>query len=63
MKKILFVAFLLSVVSCGGNKPEDPLLLPPNFDEMPDPNKSEEKTKEQEQENVDRLKELLLKSD
>jgi hypothetical protein len=48
--------------SCAGKK-DDPLIVPPNFSEMPDPNNPEKPTVASEEANVARLKELLLKSD
>jgi uncharacterized lipoprotein YajG len=56
-------AFLFS---CSKTK-ESPLILPPNFAEMPDLNNleknSSENIKEKQQQDVEKLKELLLKSD
>jgi len=57
---ILFLAFF--VFSCA-SKQDDPLIIPPNFAEMPDPNNPEKTKVENKEENVERLKELLLKSD
>lgn len=64
MKKFLSVLILaLLTFSCSSKKSDDPLIIPPNFAEMPDQNKPEQPTPEQKEENVARLKELLLKSD
>ncbi len=57
---ILITAFF--AFSCA-KKNDDPLILPPNFAEMPDPNKPEQPVPQQEDEAVARLKDLLLKSD
>lgn len=57
---ILNLVFL--ACSCASKK-DDPLIVPPNFAEMPDPNNPEKPTAESKEENVARLKELLLKSD
>jgi predicted small lipoprotein YifL len=63
MKKILFLTLALFVFSCSKGK-DDPLILPPNFADAPDPNKPEEQPSEkQREENVAKLKELLLKSE
>ncbi len=64
MKKILSLIFILAVFSCS-SKPEDPLILPPHFAQMPDLNNPETPPTELEiqEENVENLKELLLKSD
>lgn len=63
MKKILSIIFIFTLFSCSSKK-EDPLIIPPNFSEIPDPNNPEklpiEPTNE---EDVGRLKELLLKSE
>lgn len=66
MKKFFYLALVILAVSCASKKSEDPLILPPNFAEMPDltkPEKPTNPTPEQQEENVARLKELLLKSD
>jgi hypothetical protein len=66
MKKFFYLALVILAVSCASKKSEDPLILPPNFAEMPDltkPEKPANPTPEQQEENVARLKELLLKSD
>ncbi|MDX2083485.1 MAG: hypothetical protein SFV53_05830 [Rickettsiales bacterium] len=63
MKKIIILTLTLLLSSCFSSKPEDPLILPPNFDEMPDLNNPEKPTPQQQNENVNQLKELLLKSD
>ena len=57
---ILFLVF--GGFSCAKDK-DDPLIMPPNFAEMPDPNNPEKPTAEQSEESVARLKELLLQSD
>ncbi len=57
---ILSAAFLLA--SCS-KKIDDPLIVPPNFAEIPDPNNPEKPTAQQKDESVERLKDLLLKSD
>lgn len=61
-KKIVILFLVLSVFSCAKTK-DDPLILPPDFAEMPDPNNPEKPIAEQSEENVARLKELLLQSD
>ncbi len=62
IKIFLTLIAILCVFSCA-KKQDDPLILPPNFAEMPDLNNPEKPTAEQSEENVERLKELLLKSD
>jgi hypothetical protein len=66
MKKLTLLALIFLAFSCSSKKPEDPLILPPNFAEMPDvknPESPEKPTAEQQEENVAKLKELLLKSE
>ncbi len=63
MKKFIALTLVLFVFSCAKNKEENPILLPPNFAEMPDVNNPEKPTPAEKDENVTRLKELLLKSD
>ncbi len=63
MKKLLSIILLLTLFSCSSKK-DDPLIIPPNFTEMPDPNNPEKTPVEfSGQEDVTRLKELLLKSE
>ena len=63
MKKILSLILLFAVFSCSSKK-DDPLIIPPNFAEMPDLNNPEKPPLEPtNQEDVSRLKELLLKSE
>lgn len=60
-KKILILFLVFGGFSCAKDK-DDPLIMPPNFAEMPDPNNPEKPTTEQSEESVARLKELLLQS-
>lgn len=62
MKKFLYLAFLLIAFACSSKKDEDPLILPPNFAEMPDLENPEKPSVEKKDEDVARLKDLLLKS-
>ncbi len=63
MKKFLSLIFLIIIFSCSSKK-DDPLIIPPNFTEMPDINNPEKPPIEaSEQEDVEKLKELLLKSE
>jgi hypothetical protein len=66
--KLLFHIFiLLFTFSCKNSKKDDPLIVPPNFCEMPDLKNPENINKKNElkdnQQDVERLKELLLQSD
>jgi hypothetical protein len=63
MKKILSIILFFTLFSCSSKK-DDPLVIPPNFSEMPDLNNPEKPPLEPtNQEDVSRLKELLLKSE
>lgn len=63
MKKVFALALALLLFSCFSKKVDDPLIVPPNFAEMPDINNPEKPAIEDRDESVARLKELLLKSD
>ncbi len=63
MKKIFLLTFVLLLSSCLSKKVDDPLIVPPNFADMPDVNNPEKPSEEQRDESVARLKDLLLKSD
>ena len=63
MKKVFCFLILFLAFSCASKKEVNPLVIPPNFAEMPDVNNPEKPTAQQKEENVSRLKELLLKSD
>lgn len=63
MKKIIFLSLILASFSCSSNKKDDPLIVPPAFNEVPDPNSPEKPNPQTQDQNVQRLKELLLKSD
>jgi hypothetical protein len=62
VKKILILFLFFTAFSCT-KRVDDPLIIPPNFNEMPDPTKPEQPPAQQAEEDVERLKELLLKSD
>ncbi len=63
MKKIILFIGVFLLFSCANNKQDDPLIIPPNFAEMPDPNNPEKVKEEQSDADIERLKELLLKSE
>jgi hypothetical protein len=62
MKKILSLILFCGLFSCSSTK-DDPLIIPPNFAEMPNPEAPEQKIEKNNEENIARLKELLLKSE
>ncbi len=61
--KIFTVILALFAISCSKKLSDNPLIIPPNFNAMPDPNNPEQITPEQKSADVTKLKELLLKSD
>jgi hypothetical protein len=63
MLKIILTIFLLFGLFSCAKTVDDPLIIPPHYSEMPDPNNPEQPPAEQKEENVERLKELLLQSD
>lgn len=63
MKKIFFILALL-ISSCTTSKgPEDPLILPPNYAEIPDPKNPEKIEDKNDPQDIEKLKDLLLKSE
>ncbi len=61
MKKLILILGLI-VMSCSSNHKDDPLIVPPDFNEVPDLN-NPEKTDDQQGADVEKLKDLLLKSE
>lgn len=62
MKKLILLITISLLCSCA-NKKDDPLIVPPNFAEMPDLNNIEKPDVTQQSVDVEKLKELLLKSE
>jgi len=62
MYKIILFLSLFILFSCV-NKKDDPLIIPPNFAEMPDPKNPEKPSEQQSDADIERLKDLLLKSE
>jgi hypothetical protein len=63
MKNILLIFTILIIGFSCNKKPEDPLILPPNFTEEPDLNNLEKNKKTTNKEDISKLKDLLLKSE
>lgn len=63
MKKFFVIIIFFTIVSCSHKLDRNPLVIPPNFAEIPDKNNPEQIPADKKQEDVARLKELLLKSD
>ena len=58
---VLTALFLLT--SCSSKTPDDPLIVPPYYTEMPDLTNPEKPNEQQKDADIARLKELLLKSE
>ena len=63
MNKFCYLLLVLFLSYCSSKTKEDPIILPPNFSEMPDLNNPEQIVPGQRDENIIRLKELLLQSE
>jgi hypothetical protein len=62
MRNILILTVVFGIFSCS-SKEDPPLIIPPNFAEMPDLKNPEKPVVKSNEENIARLKELLLKSE
>jgi hypothetical protein len=51
------------MVFCCDKTPEDPLIIPPKFNEHPDVNNPQNDKKTKSQEDISKLKDPLLKSE
>lgn len=70
MKKLLLIIFLFILLaihflasSCTQKMPDEPLIIPPNFADMPDPTNPEKPSEQHKDADIDKLKDLLLKSE
>ncbi len=63
MKKAILLLTIFLITSCSNKTPDDPLIVPPNFSEMPDPNNPEKLNERQQDADIAKLKDLLLKSE
>ncbi len=61
-KLIIIATTALLITSCAKNKMDDPLIVPPNFSEMPDLQNPEKTTPQSSENDIQELKELLLKN-
>jgi hypothetical protein len=59
--KLLLITTFLMLFGCSKNKAEDPLILPPHFNEMPDANIPENIAGKPADKDIEELKDLLLK--
>lgn len=62
MKK-LFLILTIFITACSTSKKDDPLIVPPNFSEMPDLKNPEKPSEKQKDIEIEKLKDLLLKSE
>lgn len=63
MNKFYYLVLILLLSFCSSKGKDDPLIIPPNFAEMPDLKNIEAITPQERDENIIRLKELLLQSE
>lgn len=63
MNKTYYLLLILFLSYCGSKEKDDPIIVPPHFAEIPDLKNIEKVTPEQRDENIIRLKELLLESE
>lgn len=61
MRNLILIFTFFLVFSCAKKK-DDSLIIPPSFNELPDPNKPEKNTQPSNDEDLQKLKELLLNS-
>jgi hypothetical protein len=62
-KLIIFGVLTLLIFGCSKNKNDDPLIIPPNFNEVPDLNNPEKSPSKSSDQDLQELKDLLLKND
>jgi hypothetical protein len=61
-KLIIFITTILLMTGCSKNKIDDPLIVPPNFSQIPDLQNPEPKNSEASTKDMEELKDLLLKN-
>lgn len=61
--KLIIISFLALIASCSSNKKDDPLIIPPNFNDMPDLNKKDQTEEKIPKKDLDELRDLLLKDE
>ncbi len=61
-KFIILAATILLMSGCSKNKIDDPLIIPPNFAQMPDLANPEKTSPTSSEQDVQELKDLLLKN-
>ena len=61
-KILILISLAFILPACSGNDKDDPLIIPPNFNEMPDLNKKDNDKKTPDKD-IDKLRDLLLKDE
>ncbi len=59
-KLLLLIIASFLVTACANNKSEDPLIVPPNFNDVPDPNNPEKSDPKSSDQDLQELRDLLL---
>ena len=59
--RLIIAAAILLIAGCSGNTIDDPLIIPPNFSQIPDLDNPEKTTSSSSEQDLQELKELLLK--
>ena len=60
--KLVLLIILAIFSSCSKDKPEDPLILPPEFEIMPELNKDPNQKPKVSDQDIEELKDLLLQT-
>ena len=63
MKNAILLLIAFTLFSCANKTQDDPLIVPANFAEVPDLNNPEQPSEQQKDADIDKLKDLLLKSE
>ncbi|MFT5702811.1 MAG: hypothetical protein ACJAZX_000757 [Rickettsiales bacterium] len=61
-KLIILAALTLLIGACSKNENTNPLLIPPNFNQVPDLNNPEQAPEQSSDQDLQELKDLLLKN-
>jgi hypothetical protein len=62
-KLIIFSALSFLIFGCSGNNNDAPLIIPPNFSEVPDLKNPEKPASKSSDQDLQELKDLLLNND
>ena len=61
-KTLILLGLIFILSACSSDDKDDPLIVPPNFNEMPDLNKKDDDKKTPDKD-IDKLRDLLLNND